>query len=420
MSAKQRRTPGVYVSDLRALPTAVAGVATSIPVFIGYTEKVPETASRPIANLAIGIDSIAQFEERFGARADGDPAGMTPILYESLELFFANGGMRCYIVSVGSFADFAADLEGGAGLRPDRLQAGLRATRMQSGPTLLLAPDALAMAVNDYLEFACSMIWQAARLGDRFAIVDVPGGGDPANDAPDRIAAVIERFRKGIEPAGAAKSYGAAYFPYLVTTAAGGRRRMPASPVIAGTYAASDNLNGVWSAPVDRPLEMIEGVVIAIGDAEQGGMNIPFDGVAVNAVRAFPDRGVVVWGARTFDGGSEDFRYVQVRRTLIYIEQSIKTALAQFAFANNDAPTWAAVTAMVSAFLTDLWAGGALLGAKASDAFIVSCGREATMNGLDILNGILRVRIAVQMIHPAEFVRLELEQKMAVRPQPAL
>ncbi len=97
---------------------------------------------------------------------------------------------------------------------------------MQSGPTLLLAPDALAMAVNDYLEFACSMIWQAARLGDRFAIVDVPGGGDPANDAPDRIAAVIERFRKGIEPAGAAKSYGAAYFPYLVTTAAGGRRRM--------------------------------------------------------------------------------------------------------------------------------------------------------------------------------------------------
>ena len=95
---------------------------------------------------------------------------------------------------------------------------------------------------------------------------------------------------------------------------------------------------------------------------------VPDTGDDREACRAdFVNRGPVVWGARTLDGNSLDYRYIQVRRTLIYIETSVRTALNQFVFAPNDGQTWVAVTAMVSGFLTNLWSQGGLMGDKASD-----------------------------------------------------
>jgi phage tail sheath protein FI len=120
----------------------------------------------------------------------------------------------------------------------------------------------------------------------------------------------------------------------------------------------------------------------------------------------------VVWGARTLDANSLDWRYIQVRRTLVYIETSIKTALNQFVFAANDGKTWVAATAMVSGFLQGLWSQGGLMGDKASDAFTVQCGLGSTMTGMDILNGYMIVQVTLQMIHPAEFIELTFKQKM--------
>jgi phage tail sheath protein FI len=122
-------------------------------------------------------------------------------------------------------------------------------------------------------------------------------------------------------------------------------------------------------------------------------MNLPLNGKAVNAIRDFVGRGTLVWGARTLDGNSNDYRYIQVRRTLVYIEQSIKAALDPFVFAPNDGQTWVNVTAMISNFLTGLWTQGGLMGSKASDAFSVQCGLNGTMTGLDILNGYMRVQV---------------------------
>jgi phage tail sheath protein FI len=120
----------------------------------------------------------------------------------------------------------------------------------------------------------------------------------------------------------------------------------------------------------------------------------------------------VVWGARTLDGNSLDWKYIQVRRTLIYVEQSIEASLQPFVFAANDGKTWVAVTSMVSNFLQGLWSQGGLMGAKADEAFTVSCGLGSTMTPLDVLDGYMIVQVTLQMIRPAEFIELTFKQKM--------
>jgi phage tail sheath protein FI len=156
----------------------------------------------------------------------------------------------------------------------------------------------------------------------------------------------------------------------------------------------------------------VTSTTFTLNDKQQGELNVPLDGKAVNAIRDFPNRGTMVWGARTLDGNSNDYRYLQVRRTLIYIQQSIKLALQQFTFASNDGRTWVSVTAMITNFLTSVWSQGGLMGAKASDAFSVQCGLGSTMTGQNILDGYMIVQVTLQMVHPAEFIELTFTQMM--------
>lgn len=132
-------------------------------------------------------------------------------------------------------------------------------------------------------------------------------------------------------------------------------------------------------------------------------------------IRQFAGRGPVVWGARTLDGNSLDYRYVHVRRTIIYIEQSIRAAIRLFVSAPNDSKTWASLIAAASSFLQNLWARGGLLGATAQEAFSVNCGLGTTMTAQDVLVGYMAVHVRVTLIHPAEFIELTFKQKMESR-----
>ena len=139
---------------------------------------------------------------------------------------------------------------------------------------------------------------------------------------------------------------------------------------------------------------------------------MPIGGKAVNAIRSFPGKGVLVWGARTLDGNSQDWRYISVRRTVIFIEQSIKYAAEPYVFEPNTAATWSNMKALIVNFLTNVWQMGALAGATAEDAFSVDVGLGSTMTPVDILDGYMRISVKIAVTRPAEFIVITFEQKM--------
>jgi phage tail sheath protein FI len=187
---------------------------------------------------------------------------------------------------------------------------------------------------------------------------------------------------------------------------------LPPSGALAGVYAQTDQARGVWKAPANVALQAVAAPSLAITEAQQGPLNAPPDGKAIDVVRAFIGRGTLVWGARTLDGNSNEWRYVQVRRTVIYLEQSIKSGLQTLVFEPNDANTWVTAIGMVSNFLIGLWRQGALQGSRPTDAFFVQCGLGTTMTAQDILDGNLIVEVGVALVRPAEFIILRLLQKM--------
>ena len=131
----------------------------------------------------------------------------------------------------------------------------------------------------------------------------------------------------------------------------------------------------------------------------------------MNAIRTFQNLGTLVWGARTLDGNSLDWRYINVRRTVMMIEQSIEATAQAFVFEPNNASTWVTIKAMISNYLTDIWKQGGLAGATPSDAFSVQVGLGSTMTAQDILDDKMRISVNVAVSRPAEFIVFAFEQQ---------
>lgn len=187
---------------------------------------------------------------------------------------------------------------------------------------------------------------------------------------------------------------------------------LPPSAGMAGIYSMVDNNVGVFQSPANVSFGSVVKPAVNITHDQQENLNLPLNGRAVNAIRTFPGKGVLVWGARTLDGNSQDWRYISVRRTVIFIEQSIKYAAEPYVFAPNTSTTWTNIRAMISNFLTNVWQQGALAGAKPEDAFSVDVGLGSTMTPVDILDGIMRITIKIAVTRPAEFIVITFEQKM--------
>ena len=186
---------------------------------------------------------------------------------------------------------------------------------------------------------------------------------------------------------------------------------MAPSAAMAGIYARVDNSEGVWKAPANVGVNGVVSPAVNLTNDEQEDLNVPLNGKAVNAIRYFVGDGIKVWGARTLDGNSLDWRYVNVRRTMIMLEESIKQASKAYVFDANTATTWLTMKSMIANFLNGIWKRGGLAGTSPDDAYEVHVGLGDTMTPEDILEGILRVTVKVALIRPAEFIELTFQQQ---------
>ena len=187
---------------------------------------------------------------------------------------------------------------------------------------------------------------------------------------------------------------------------------LPPSGAMAGIYTMVDNSRGVWKAPANVSLNAVVSPTVNITHDDQEDLNVTTQGKSINAIRPFIGEGTLVWGARTLDGNSQDWRYINVRRTMIMLEESIRLATKAYVFENNDANTWVTIKSMINNFLTGIWKRGGLAGSAAADAFSVHVGLGETMTPNDILDGILRVTVLVALIRPAEFIEITFQQQM--------
>ncbi len=464
------KTPGVYIEEIALFPPSVAQVETAIPAFIGFTEKAKK-ANDELNLIPTRITSLVEYVQYFGlpefekdiaVTLSGDAtvktvidvsfaAGQNPsnhIMYYALQMFFANGGGPCYIVSVGTTAAAAGTIDKG------KLKDGLDAIKKEDEPTLLIFPEAiLGLDDANHGAIISDALKQCKELKDRFVIIDVKV------DKTDTIAENAATFRNNVAGTLDELKYGGCYYPYIKTTFPYAYKEaeikitesrtnivtplganptldgikaidnslanqvkaklnsffitLPPASSVAGIYASVDRDRGVWKAPANVPVSNVVGPDVKVTDADQDGLNIDVTaGKSINVIRAFTGKGTLVWGARTLAGNDNEWRYVSVRRFFNMVEESVKKATYQFVFEPNDANTWVKVRAMIENYLTVLWRQGALAGAKPEHAFYVKVGLNITMTAQDILEGYMNVEIGMAVVRPAEFIVLKFSHKM--------
>ena len=187
-------------------------------------------------------------------------------------------------------------------------------------------------------------------------------------------------------------------------------RDFPPSGFMAGLYARTDASRGVWKAPAgtDASLVGASGVTQTLTDTENGDLNI----TAVNCIRTFPVYGTIAWGARTLRGNNEigsEWKYIPVRRTALFIEESLFRGLKWVVFEPNDEPLWASIRLNAGAFMQNLFRQGAFQGSSPREAYFVKCDKETTTQN-DINLGIVNIVVGFAPLKPAEFVVIKLQQ----------
>ncbi|MCM5555577.1 phage tail sheath C-terminal domain-containing protein [Pleomorphomonas sp. NRK KF1] len=454
----EAKKPGIHIAEPSVAPSAVLQAPTAVPAFVGHTEKFGDGAFKPKR-----ITSQAEYERAFGKGAiprfaiveKTDPTATTDfqlsdangklvdhvleqpvgaaggryLLYNAIRLFYRNGGGLCYIVPVGDYEhDFDSSL----------FQRGFDALCQEEEPAMLVVPEAVSLEPLACFDLQQRMLAHCGAVKNRFAILDV-WGGDKPRSAPDGDP--VERFRQGIGTQ--FLDYGAAYYPWVNTTlfeatdlgeknVISGRflqrspkeastiaramleklNCMPPSAALAGIYATIDAQRGVWGTPANVALAGVSLPTTPVSVDEQEDLNTPVSGKAVNTIRAFVNEGTLVWGARTLDGNSQHNRYINMRRTRMMLEQTVRQALKAYAFDPNTPETWIAVKDALRTFLTEIWTLGGLAGAKPSEAFDVRCGLDETMTSDDVVGKALRVSVLIAPTSPADFIEMTFEQRM--------
>ena len=388
----QYLAPGVYVEEVPSAIRPIAGVGTSTAGFVGVVADDVELPLRP-GRSGVTADGTTEPADHYPVAPAGEPqlvdgwhAFVTAfgdiqdgnrVLAHAVYGFFNNGGGRCWVTRVASGTDDAlvGALEGFATIDE-------------------IAIVAIPGSVSDRVQVALLDHCENAFLQDRFAILD------------GRRTTTLTKA--AIQGAVRDSSYGAIYYPWIDV----GERDedgvpvyLPPSGHIAGVYARVDTERGVHKAPANEVIRGALGVETAVGKQGQAGLN-PDD---INVIRQFGGN-TTVYGARTLAGRENpEWRYVSSRRVFNFLRESIDEGTQWVVFEPNAPDLWSKIRRNVGAFLTTVWADGALLGAAPEQAFFVRCDETTNPPAVRELGQVV-TEIGVSLVRPAEFVVFRVSQ----------
>lgn len=458
------KTPGSYLSESNSLGSSIVSNETAIPAFIGFTEFAVQANGNPLNKMKgstivfepVLVRSLLDYEKSFGkadttgdllvaqdsdsgaytAKNEKKGAPYTPgWMHPSISNFFANGGGKCFVISLGTYEAFDDTVT--ADDVTSEITALKNAIKQAETTTLIVPTDLMRFGAGNYYTWGTELINFSETEKRYFTVLDAIQA-DPTNSVFDEKD--ISDYCENVRPN--APSYAAAYFPFLKSQTAYAYKddlsnvqlngspsipenavedlkeflatnyiTMPPSPFMVGIYNHVDTTAGVWSAPANVSPIGVTAPMVPLTNKQQEELNINTkSGVSINAIRSFTGRGTLVWGARTNDGNSNDWRYLNVRRLCIAIETDVSYALNAFVFEPNVSNTWAEVQSMIESYLHNLFIQGAFAGTTAATSYNVLVGLGSTMTDGDILNEYMRVSIQIAPLRPAEFVVLEFTQ----------
>jgi uncharacterized protein len=429
------RSPGVYRQDV--FLRAPAKLPTGIPAFVGFAaaaaplDRLPQPLRLP---ERAGYDAAARRLTFAGQMSDADASELAALsadpafsravqalsrnarpvmavqraqeffdnfaspaggfLGEAVAGFFRNGGVRCYVARAALTDTPAGNVKA--------LSGALDALAPLTDLDLVAVPDAMLLNlstgvertdpdkgvpnVEAILEVQAAALTHCARNLGRFAILDPVRGASP--DA-------VRRQRSDLAIRANEVVSGALYYPWVLTAA---RRLVPPCGHVAGIYARSDGKAGVFKAPANEELFGVLDLERRVTTEMQDGLNP----LGVNCLRAFPGRGIRVWGARTLSR-EESWRYVNVRRLFLTICRWTELNMPWASFEPNEPRLWVRVQRELGAYLRALWEAGALIGQTPEQAFYVKCDAETNPPESRELGQVI-TEIGVAPTAPAEFV----------------
>lgn len=400
------KAPGVYVEEVSSGNKPIQSAGSNVAAFIGESRLGP-------LNEAVAVANWSQFTRTFGGFAE------SPFLAHSLYQWFANGGGLCFVSLVGRPPEDAPAVttEGAPVERKaekgskhtDSSSASTRSTVSKAGLyigedrgpgqrtglhvftpikeiSLVAAPGQSDPAIHDALLSHCE------NMKDRFAILD----------GPETMNESLENLYRPRD-----SSYGAFYFPWiqLFDPATKAPVFVPPSGSVCGVYARVDAERGNHKAPANEVVRGALSLRYHITSREQELLNPR----GINVIRDMGDRGIRIWGARTLASDAE-WRYINVRRLFLVIEQSIKEGTQWCVFEPNDYILWKNIVRNVRAYLLTVWRSGALVGQTPEEAFYIKCDAETNPPELVDL-GQVNIEVGIAPVKPAEFVIFKIGQK---------
>lgn len=399
-------SPGVYVEEVDKGSKPIEMVGTSTAGFIGMSNQGPR-------NEAVLVTNWGQYVKHFGDFKDSE------YLAHAVYGFFNNGGARAFVVNVSDAKPAAAGPPpadkpgppGGDAKKEEKKDDKPAAAAKSDGPSpalfigtdrgpgaktglkcfeeideiaLVAAPGMTTPAIQDAVLSHCENM-------NRFAILD----------SPAEISGGVDKLPKPRD-----SQFGAYYFPWIKVydPAKNDNVFMPPSGHMTGIYARTDGVRGVHKAPAN---EVVRGALDLRYNITKGEQDL-LNPKGINCIRYFKDRGIRVWGARTISS-DPSWRYLNVRRLFIMVEESIKIGTQWVVFEPNDHNLWKRVTRDVTAFMLRIYKSGALFGATPEEAFYVKCDEE-TNPPEQVDAGQLVIEIGMAPVKPAEFVIFRISQ----------